>query len=60
MEVIATAKGYHGSLREPGESFDVPDGTKGSWFQPAEAPEPKPAPKGKGKTAEPDPGDSEI
>lgn len=59
MRVIATAKGYLGSLREAGDSFEVPDGTTGSWF--ASAPdlpdedrplaEPKPR-KGRGKASE--------
>ena len=34
MKVIATKQGYFGKLREPGDEFEVPDGTKGSWFQP--------------------------
>lgn len=36
MKVIAIAKGFRGKLYEPGETFDVPEGTKGSWFVPAE------------------------
>lgn len=36
MEVIATKLGYFGKLRQPGDEFEVPDGTKGSWFQPVE------------------------
>ena len=36
MKVIATKLGYFGKLRQPGDEFDVPDGTKGSWFQPVE------------------------
>lgn len=36
MKVIATKRGYFGKLREPGDEFEVPDGTKGSWFQPVE------------------------
>lgn len=36
MKVIATKMGYFGKLREPGDEFEVPDGTKGSWFQPVE------------------------
>ena len=36
MKVIATKLGYFGKLREPGDEFEVPDGTKGSWFQPVE------------------------
>ena len=34
MKVIATKLGYFGKLREPGDEFEVPDGTKGSWFEP--------------------------
>ena len=36
MQVIATAKGYYGALIQPGQTFDVPDQTKGSWFRPIE------------------------
>ena len=36
MKVIATKQGYFGKLRQPGDEFEVPDGTKGSWFQPVE------------------------
>jgi hypothetical protein len=36
MKVIATKLGYFGKLREPGDECEVPDGTKGSWFQPVE------------------------
>lgn len=36
MKVIATKLGCFGKLREPGDEFEVPDGTKGSWFQPVE------------------------
>ena len=36
MKVIATKLGYFGKLHEPGDEFEVPDGTKGSWFQPVE------------------------
>lgn len=36
MKVIATKLGYFGKLREPGDEFEVSDGTKGSWFQPVE------------------------
>lgn len=54
MRVIATARGYDGiNLREVGEEFDMPDGSKGSWFTPVE-PEEKPQPtakRGKGKAA---------
>lgn len=36
MKVIATKQGYFGKLRAVGDEFEVPDGTKGSWFQPVE------------------------
>ena len=36
MKVIATKQGYFGKLRDVGDEFEVPDGTKGSWFQPIE------------------------
>lgn len=35
MKVIATKTGFMGRLRHPGEEFDVPEGTCGSWFEPA-------------------------
>lgn len=34
MKVIATKQGYIGKLRQPGDEFEVSDGTKGSWFEP--------------------------
>ena len=34
MQVIATAKGFFGALIEEGQTFDVPDGSKASWFKP--------------------------
>jgi hypothetical protein len=36
MKVIAIRPGYHGRLRETGEQFDVPDGSRASWFAPAD------------------------
>jgi hypothetical protein len=40
MRVIAIAQGYGGKdkhvLREPGEQFEVPDGVKASWYEPAD------------------------
>lgn len=34
MQVIATARGHDGlKVREVGEEFAMPDGSKGSWFQ---------------------------
>lgn len=37
MKVIASKQGYFGKLREPGDTFDVPDGSKASWFAPVDA-----------------------
>lgn len=37
VEVVATAKGYYGAIREPGDKFEVPQGTTGSWFELVEA-----------------------
>lgn len=35
MRVIATKRGYDGVVvREEGAEFDMPDGAKGSWFDP--------------------------
>lgn len=35
MKVIATEKGYFDQIREPGDEFEVPEGTgKSSWFKP--------------------------
>lgn len=30
--VKAVKQGFHGSLRQPGDVFEVPDDLKGSWF----------------------------
>jgi hypothetical protein len=41
-----------GALRSPGDEFEVPDGTKGSWFKPLAdeaAQEPKAKQTGKGR-----------
>lgn len=44
MRVIATALGFDGrDLRQAGEEFDMPEGAKGSWFDPVEPADPKPA-----------------
>jgi hypothetical protein len=37
MKVTATKPGYHGKLREPGDTFDVPAGSKATWYVPASA-----------------------
>lgn len=34
MKVIALKQGYFGKLRHPGDEFEVPEGAKGSWFEP--------------------------
>lgn len=34
MKVIATKLGYLGKLRQPGDEFEVPEGSKSSWFEP--------------------------
>lgn len=36
MKVIAIKQGYLGKLRQPGDEFEVPEGSKASWFQPVE------------------------
>ena len=36
MKVIATKQGYFGKLRDVGDEFEVPEGSKASWFQPVE------------------------
>jgi hypothetical protein len=61
MRVVATSTGYFGSLREVGDEFEVPHGTKGSWFTSVVATaNEKPAGKGKGKPAEPEPDGDEA
>lgn len=38
MKVIATKTGFDGKrIRVAGEAFEMPDGSKGSWFEPAKA-----------------------
>lgn len=56
MLVKANSIGYFGALRSAGDEFEVPDGTKGSWFAPVE-PEAKAksAGKSKGKGASQEP-----
>ena len=43
MRVTAIKEGFDGqAIRRPGDEFDVPDGAKGSWFEPVQTdPEPK-------------------
>ena len=38
VQVRATKKGFAGVVRNPGDVFDVPAGSKGSWFVPVEKP----------------------
>lgn len=45
MEVIATKVGFYGRFREVGDKFEVPDGSKASWYEPV-----KPTPKPEAKT----------
>ena len=47
MRVIATSDGFiNGSRIRAGRIFEVPDGTQGKWFVPADAaPKPKRGPK---------------
>jgi len=43
MRVTATKEGFDGAvMRRPGEEFDMPDGSKGSWFEPVPAEPVKP------------------
>ena len=43
MKVKATKQGFFGGhLKNVGDEFDVPDGTKGSWLEPVEKPVIKP------------------
>jgi len=37
MKVVALKPGYLGKLRQPGDEFDVPEGSKASWFAPVDA-----------------------
>ena len=50
--MIATKTGYFGKLREPGETFEVPDKSKASWFSPVKT-EPSVKPKAKEAPDEP-------
>ncbi|MGL4350140.1 MAG: hypothetical protein ACRCT2_06165 [Plesiomonas shigelloides] len=36
MLVIAKVRGYFDGIREPGDKFNVPDGSKATWFEPVE------------------------
>lgn len=52
MRVVANSIGYFGSLRVAGDEFEVPTGTKGSWFAPVEPEAKAKSAKGKGKEPE--------
>jgi hypothetical protein len=41
MKVVALKPGYLGKLRQPGDEFDVPEGSKASWFVPVVDVEPE-------------------
>lgn len=47
MRVIATKPGFSDYLRQPGDVFEVPDGSKGSWFKPVEDEPSMPAARGR-------------
>lgn len=53
MKVIATAVGYAGKdghqLRQPGDVFEVPDGSKATWFKSVEDDEQGDRPRGNRK-----------
>ncbi len=52
MRVIATKPGFSDYLRQPGDVFEVPDGSKGSWFKPVED-EPEKITRGRKASSEP-------
>lgn len=58
MLVIAKVRGYFDGIREPGDKFNVPDGSKATWFDPVEKPKEvkEPAAKGEKKEAVKDEG----
>ena len=42
MKVIATKRGFDNvTIREEGDEFDMPNGSKGSWFKPVGKPDKK-------------------
>ena len=56
MKVTTTKAGFFGKLRQIGETFEVPDGTrKASWFEQVAKPKAEPKPKAEGK-----PGDESL
>lgn len=52
MKVIATKPGYLGKLRAVDEQFDVPDGSKATWFIPASDADPEKSAKAKPKKSD--------
>ena len=53
MRVIANQRGFFDGLREPGDEFEVPQGTSGRWFEPVEKPEVKKSSKPKAEPKAP-------
>lgn len=46
MKVVATKTGFDGKrIRTAGETFEMPDGSRGSWFEPVKAEKEGPKPK---------------
>lgn len=43
MKVIAISRGFYGALREAGDTFEVPEGAKATWFAPVEKAQSAPA-----------------
>lgn len=58
MKVVANAIGFFGSLRQVGDEFEVPEGSKGSWFTPVKAEKPKKP--GAAQAAQAQPGDELV
>ena len=59
MRVIATKPGFFSYLRQEGDEFEVPEGTKGSWFKPEPADEPEAKPT-RGRKAASEPADDQA
>lgn len=50
MFVTATGVGFDGlAIRQPGETFQMPAGSKGSWFEPHEDEPQEPVKRGPGR-----------
>jgi len=62
MLVKATAKGFFGHFREVGAEFEVPAGSKASWYEPVEgdAAVDKPAKRGQGGRTPGAGGDADV